>query len=216
VGRPLLLDLFCGAGGVARGYQMAGFHVTGVDVKSQPRYAGDEFVQADALEYLEAHGREYDAIHASPPCQRYSAATKDANKGNHPDLIEPCRDLLVLIGKPWVMENVVGSPFSFAAVLCGSMFGMKVRRHRLFESSFLILTPSCNHAAQPVVLSVTGTGYGGKHKGHNGTKPDGVEYAREVMGINWPMTISELSNAIPPAYCRYVGNQLMQYLQNMG
>ncbi len=211
--RPRLLDLFCGAGGCSVGYHRAGFKVVGVDIKPQPNYPF-EFHQGDALEFLERHGQDFDAIHASPPCQAYSAATAGKNRENHPDLIGPCRDLLTLTGLPWVMENVSGSPLAgLSAVLCGSMFGMKIRRHRLFEASFLILTPPCNHAAQPVVLSVTGTGYGGKHKGHNGTKPSGIVEAREVMGVDWPMTIRELSNAIPPAYTQYVGNQLLAIVE---
>jgi DNA (cytosine-5)-methyltransferase 1 len=209
---PRLLDLFCGAGGCSVGYSRAGFDVVGVDIKPQKNYPF-EFVQADALQYLADHGQEFDAIHASPPCQHYSAATRDVNRENHPDLVAECRELLERSGKPWVIENVMGAPLSgFSAVMCGSMFGMKVRRHRLFETSFLMLSPPCNHAAQPVVLSVTGTGYGGKHKGHNGTKPSGVVEAREVMGVDWPMTIAELSNAIPPAYTFFVGKQLMNVL----
>lgn len=135
--KPRLLDLFCGAGGCAKGYQRAGFHVTGVDIKPQPRYCGDEFHQADALEYLAAHGREFDAIHASPPCQRYTMAQNAAkNADAHPDLVDPVRDLLLSTRKPWIIENVVGAPLKNPAVLCGLSFGLKVRRHRLFETSF--------------------------------------------------------------------------------
>lgn len=204
-----LLDLFCGAGGAAVGYHRAGFtEIVGVDNRPQPRYPF-AFVQADALEYLAEHGRGFDAIHASPPCQAYSAATKEGHRGNHPDLIGVTRGLLVRTGKPWVIENVPGAPLQgWPALLCGSMFGMKIRRHRLFECSLLILTPPCNHASQPVVFSVTGSGYGGKHKGHNGIKPRGIVQARVVMGIDWPMTIGEVSNAIPPAYTEFIGRQL--------
>jgi DNA (cytosine-5)-methyltransferase 1 len=34
-----------------------------------------EFVQADAFEYVKEHGREFDVIHASPPCQGYASVT---------------------------------------------------------------------------------------------------------------------------------------------
>jgi DNA (cytosine-5)-methyltransferase 1 len=136
-------------GGCSVGYARAGFDVVGVDLKPQKNYPF-EFVQADALQYLADHGQEFDAIHASPPCQHYSAATRDVNRENHPDLVAECRELLERSGKPWVIENVMGAPLSgFSAVMCGSMFGMKVRRHRLFETSFLMLSPPCNHAAQP-------------------------------------------------------------------
>jgi site-specific DNA-cytosine methylase len=91
---PVLLDLFCGAGGAARGYQMAGFRVVGVDIKAQPRYAGDEFQQADALAFVAEHGREFDAIHASPPCQAYIKGLSAMNRRrpvDYPRLIEPTR-----------------------------------------------------------------------------------------------------------------------------
>ena len=106
-----LLDLYCCAGGSSKGYQRAGFHVTGVDMNPQPRHCGDEFIQADALEYLEAHGHEYDAIHASPPCQGYSVMHNLPwlRGREYPRLIKPTRDLLVRIGKPWVLENVMGA-----------------------------------------------------------------------------------------------------------
>lgn len=69
---PTLNDLFCGAGGCTRGYQLAGFHVVGVDNRPQPRYVGDHFIQADAMTYpLDG----YDAIHASPPCQAYTQSS---------------------------------------------------------------------------------------------------------------------------------------------
>ena len=146
--RPRLLDLFCGAGGAARGYQMAGFHVTGVDIKPQPNYAGDVFVQADALEYVAAHGHEFDAIHASPPCHAYSTVTgrNRRNTKRYPDLIPPTRELLLVCGSPWIMENVEGAPIKSPVRLCGSSFGLDVRRHRLFETSFPVaMVPPCAH-----------------------------------------------------------------------
>lgn len=140
-----LLDLFCCAGGSGEGYRRAGFEVTGVDIMPQPRYMAGRgtFIQADALEYLKEHGAEFDAIHASPPCQRYSSMTKGRWKDRqHPDLIAPTRDLLKAIGKPWIIENVPGAPLKYAVLLCGTMFGLQtpegsqLRRHRLFETSF--------------------------------------------------------------------------------
>lgn len=127
--KPRALDLFCGAGGATRGLQMAGFHVTGVDIKPQPRYCGDEFHQANALTFpLDG----YDFVWASPPCQRYTMAQNAAkNAHNHPDLIPPIRERLLGSGVDWVMENVVGAPLINPVMLCGLAFGLKVKRHSL-------------------------------------------------------------------------------------
>ena len=212
--KPRLLDLFAGAGGAARGYQMAGFHVTGVDIRPQPRYAGDVFIQADALTYpLEG----YDAIHASPPCQAYTQLAK----GEHPRLIEPVRDMLERSGAPWVIENVVGAPLLAPLLLCGSMFGLNVRRHRLFETPVWMMQPSCNHDAQPEIRAY----YGKKgwlvwtpaaaNVQRRGRKPllrGSVSLAREDMGIDWMETWDEVREAIPPAYTRFIGEQSLRSL----
>ena len=131
--KPRLLDLFCGAGGAARGYQLAGFHVTGVDIAPQPRYAGDEFVQADAMTWpLDG----YDSIHASPPCQAYANVTAWRGlRDDHPDLVAATRVRLEAAGVPWVIENVPEAPVRRDLLLCGSQFGLRVRRHRAFETS---------------------------------------------------------------------------------
>ncbi len=152
-----LLDLFCGAGGAARGYQLAGFYVVGVDIRPQPRYVGDEFVQADALEYLEEYGRDFDAIHASPPCQGYSIMNKLPwlRGREYPLLILPCMEMLEALGKPYVLENVMGARHGAkglkkrgleahglqAGWLCGTMFGLPFYRHRLFATNWLWLAP---------------------------------------------------------------------------
>lgn len=215
--RPRLLDLFCGAGGAGMGYQEAGFDVIGVDLRPQPRYPLP-FVQADALEYLTQHGREYDAIHASPPCQRYSKATKVHGTSavlEHPDLVSPCRLLLRTIGRPWIIENVVGAPLHNPAMLCGTMFGLRVFRHRLFETSFLWLAPS-----HPRHDGSTGAhrGYSTLASGRNGyICVVGNNFIRTegaaAMGIDWPTTRRELAQAIPPAYTRFIGQQLLTQLE---
>lgn len=213
--RPRLLDLFSGAGGAARGYQLAGFHVTGIDHVPQPRYAGDVFIQADALEYLAEHGHEYDAIHASPPCQAYSVATKAWNgRADHPDLVGPTRKRLLAAGLPYAIENVVGAPLLNPVQLCGSSFGLAVRRHRLFECGFPVMVLPCAHHLQrerrfpplrsertrsATVVSVFGTG--------GGPAKDIALWSR-AMGINW-MTKAELAEAIPPAFTQYLGEYLL-------
>ncbi len=142
-----LLDLFSGAGGAAMGYHRAGFDVVGVDIKPQPRYPF-EFHQADALEYVAAHGHEFDVIHASPPCQRYSRATRmSGTEENHPDLLQPSIDALEKTGKPYVVENVPGAPMKNYLMLCGTMFGLRVFRHRLFviKPQIMFSPFVCNH-----------------------------------------------------------------------
>lgn len=151
--KPRLLDLFCGAGGTAKGYQRAGFYVVGVDIKPQPRYAGNEFVLADAVT-VDLDG--YDVIHASPPCQDYSAL-KAFQSHQRPRLVPVIRDRLRRAGVPYVIENVVGSELEYCIVLCGSSFGLGVRRHRLFEMSHPpSFWPQCEHDLQPEPIDVTG------------------------------------------------------------
>lgn len=208
-----LLDLFCGAGGAGEGYRRAGFDVTGVDNQPMPNNP-HTFIQADALEYLQSHGHEYDAIHASPPCQGYSRMRhlpwlKDKS---YPMLINPVRSLLELTGKPWVIENVEDAPLHSGITLCGTMFGLKVYRHRRFESSAMILAPP--HHKHTVVIgagrllndraSPNADGW----VGHPGKSP---KAAAAAMGIDW-MTPQQIAQAIPPAYTEYIGKQLMQFV----
>jgi len=213
VTRPRLLDLFCAAGGATRGYQMAGFHVTGVDIKAQPRYAGDVFVQGDALEYVAEYGREYDAIHASPPCQRYSRGSKQTATGNlHPDLIGATRVALCAALRPYVIENVADARAWLIdpLMLCGAMFpGLFTYRHRLFECSKFMLAPS--HPKHRVKSPRTNAYRPGQFMtiyGH--VSP--VSKAREAMGIDWPMSQYEVAQAIPPAYTEFIGTQLLAAL----
>ena len=199
-----LLDLFCGAGGASMGYHRAGFEVVGVDINPQPHYPF-EFHQADALEF-DLSG--FDAIHASPPCQRYSAMTRRhvGRSESHPDLVAPMRERLIANGAPWVIENVEGSPLIDPVTLCGSMFGLGVRRHRLFESSSpLADPPPCDHAGQGRVVGVYGNP-GGSSK-RDGISFGGVDTWREAMGIDW-MTGRELRESIPPACTEWIGAQL--------
>ncbi len=145
--RPRLLDLFCGAGGCARGYVEAGFDVIGVDNKPQKNYlrsGATAFVQMDAIAFCDMQGHLFDAIHASPPCQRYSRATRiTGNKESHPDLVAPTRAALLAVAKPYVIENVPGAPLLEPALVCGLALGCGVKRHRLFEASFLLFSTTC-------------------------------------------------------------------------
>jgi DNA (cytosine-5)-methyltransferase 1 len=218
---PRLLDLFCGAGGAAMGYHRAGFHVVGVDIEDQPNYPF-EFVRDDALRFMDAGLWEewgIMAIHASPPCQDYVQwqginKARNGSAPEHPRLIEPVRKLLIRSGVPWVIENVVGAPLLNSVLLCGSMFGLGVRRHRLFESSELLLRPGCSHTGDEIAV------YGKLDGRRIWTRADGtevraartLEQAHKAMGIDW-MTWDELREAIPPAYTEYIGGQLRTHLR---
>lgn len=208
--KPRLLDLFCKAGGSGMGYYQAGFDVVGVDIEPQPNYPF-EFIQADAMTFpLDG----FDAVHGSPPCQGYSV-TKSLHTAEYPKLIGLLRERLATTGVPFVIENVAGARAEMVdpVTLCGSSFGLGVRRHRLFELSFPVSAPSCAHHLQPCPVDVTGTG-GSRSgprvdgKGGNSRKPRNLSHAREVMGIDW-MTRKELSQAVPPAYTQYIGSQLL-------
>ncbi len=209
--QPILLDLFCGAGGAAMGYHRAGFEVVGVDIELQPHYPF-EFIQADALTFP-LNG--FDAYHASPPCQRFSQAARlHNNASSHPDFVIPMRDRLIRINKPYVIENVVGCPLINPVQLCGSSFGLRVRRHRLFETNFPIWKVPCSHywqnknrlwsIRQKYRTIRTGVCYvfGNQEVGQT------VDDWKSAMGIDW-MVRDELSQAIPPAYTEYIGKYLL-------
>ena len=210
--RPRLLDLFCNAGGATRGYQQAGFHVVGVDIDPQPDYCGDEFHQADALTFpLDG----FDAIHASPPCQGYSTQTADRTK--HQRLIGPVRERLRAAGVPYVIENVEGARRELVnpVRLCGSSFGLNVRRHRYFESNLCLMVPPCDHAWQTprfrsLDISMVRAGRLACVVGVHGhiNYPGEFPLRCAAMGIDW-MTNDELVEAIPPAYTEHIGRQLL-------
>jgi DNA (cytosine-5)-methyltransferase 1 len=216
--RPRLLDLFCCAGGAAMGYHRAGFDVVGVDIKPQPNYPF-EFIQADVFDLdLVEWPFTFDAIHASPPCQRFSDLAKRNGNGHEwPDLIDPIRRRLVDWGGPWVIENVEGAPLIDPIRLCGTMFpGLRVIRHRLFESNVGLVVPS--HGKHPLVFTHD------KRKAHYGKLDQDTSFVqvtgggnatiankRVAMGCDW-MTNHELNEAIPPAYTEWLGAQLLAAL----
>lgn len=173
--KPRLLDLFCGAGGCAKGYQRAGFYVVGVDINPQPRYCGDEFVQGDALEYCRQHGHEFDAIHASPPCQAYCSLKSMPNAKKHPDFVVPTREVLRATGLSYVIENVPGAPLIDPTVLCGTMFGLgtgdaELWRHRLFETNWSLVLEFgmfCKHGRRSSLAADTIGIYGTDGRGRS-------------------------------------------------
>ena len=209
------------------GYHRAGFEVVGVDIKPQPHYPF-KFFLADARSFID-DGYEvfkFDAIHASPPCQRYSTATKrNGTQNEHPDLIAETRELLEATGLPYVIENVVGAPLRDSILLCGSWFvlgadGYRLKRHRLFETSWHQwgwaerLRCRCDRYTSPV-MDITGGGptHKARTDGAGGRPYKGTaDQARRIMGIDW-MTKAELNEAIPPAYTEFIGTQLMAHLK---
>lgn len=218
--RPRLLDLFCGAGGCARGYQRAGFDVVGVDIKEQPRYAGDEFVRDEAVTALaillrgERVGRwylsDFAAVHASPPCQSFTAYRRKGHGvgDGYPDLIEKVRARLLLTGLPYVIENVPGAPLENHVQLCGTGFGLDVQRHRWFESNVSLMGMGCAHGRHAARFpAATNRGENTRRTVEVGVWRIPLEEQQRAMGIDW-MTLEELSEAIPPAYTEYIGGQL--------
>ena len=209
-----LLDLYCKAGGASKGYQLAGFEVVGVDIKKQKRYPY-EFIQADCLELMKDMDflRSFDVITASPPCQTHSITQHLRNAQGKStdkiDLIPQTREALVASGKPYVIENVPGSPLINPIRMCGSSFGLKVRRHRLFESNIQLTNSICNHKEQGKPVGIYGSMRDEIPKGDHTAKS--IEQAREAMGIDW-MIWGELVEAIPPVYTETIGKQILSVI----
>ena len=201
-----MLDLFCCQGGASQGYYDAGFEVYGVDIVSQPRYPfRDTFFVADAIEFASKYGHKFDAIHASPPCQAHTNAQRIMGN-DHPDLIEPTRRLLDEIGKPYVIENVPGAPLIDPVELCGAMFGIETYRHRLFETNWELVPP--DHPAHVARTTKMGRPPREGEFMHIVGNFSGVDRGREVMGMPWANR-DGLREAIPPAYTKHIGRQLM-------
>lgn len=203
------LDLFCGAGGATRGLQLAGFHVTGVDLEPQPHYCGDHFIQTDALDMDPPRYRGWDLIWASPPCQAFTAY-KRRRKHVRPraNLIPATRERVHAAGVPYVIENVVGAPLLEPVLLCGSMFGLDVQRHRIFETSLPIEAPSaCRHARWTPRFPPATNRTNKRRTVEVGVWRIPLDVQQRAMGIDW-MTREELSQAIPPLYAEYLARRL--------
>ena len=203
------------------GYHRAGFEVVGVDIAPQPHYPF-EFHQGDALIYLEHlitgwkcgpigyTGPEFDVIHASPPCHDHSILKSRTGFDGTGWLLSATLDRLKATGLSWVVENVMGADMPDPIMLCGSMFGLGVRRHRLFSSSVKLPQSVCDHTAQGQPWGVYGHGGGSDNgRGHSATKAE----AAAAMGIDW-MNYREMAQAIPPAYTEHIGKFLMNEVQN--
>lgn len=203
--RPRLLDAFCCQGGAADGYEQAGFDVTGIDIRPQPRYPYT-FIQAEAVAFIREHGAEFDVIHASPPCQHDSECQRLQGR-DHPDLIGPTRAALESTGRPWVMENVKGAAPKLhrPVMLCGTMFALATYRHRYFEPGGGLTLTAPEHPAHLVPQAKMGRpvpeGWYGQYVGNF----SGVDQARTVMGVPW-MNRDGIRECIPPAYTQHIGH----------
>lgn len=240
-GKPVLFDIFCGAGLAAKGYQDAGFYVVGFDIEPQKRYAGDEFYRMDARDFRPEHLADAAAVHTSPCCQFASQITPDKSK--HENFIPFIRQLVRDSGKPYVIENVAGARDHLVhpVWLCGAAFGLKVYRHRYFETNFDVFqpehsphndnTPRAGHGVSDKgFISVTSGGkkltHGGKdarrRSGVYGMSPKGfvsvsghitgADYCRFAMGVDWYVSAAELVQGIPPVFARFIGLHLMAHL----
>ena len=245
--KPLLLDLYCCEGGASTGYARAGFDVHGVDLfedHNQKRYPFPSY-RSDALEFLRRHGHKYAAYAASPPCWDASAGTRSVRAHGtktYPRLIGPTRDLLLDLGKPYILENVRGAVLHDPIELCGCMFdltatdedgtALRLERPRLFESNVPISAPRPhNHSGDEWVAGV----YGGSRKAkrrpgetlaevaprdrhearyvrHGGYVPRSARVQADLLGIDW-MTQKGRQQAIPPVYTEHLGRQLMAHLR---
>jgi DNA (cytosine-5)-methyltransferase 1 len=223
-----ILDLFCCEGGAAAGYSKAGFEVVGVDLEPKfgKRYPF-EFHAADALQYVKEHAHEFDAIHASPPCQAYSV-TRNSHTRKHPELIEPTRKALIATGLPYVIENVTGAPLHNPITLCGRMFGLEaidddgekvvMDRHRLFESNIELTQPE--HKLHDKAVQVAGS-YGGARRDkfearyvRKGGYVPSKKVQESLLGIDW-MTQYGLYQSLPPIYTEFVGKQLIEHIKGV-
>ena len=207
-----MLDLCCHAGGAAWGYHLAGFDVTGIDIKPMPGYPF-QFIQSDALTFpLDG----FDAVHAAPPCQLWSAYRRrpGLTARSYPDLIGSLRARLTAWGGPYVIENVPGSPLREPVTYCGSSFGLDVRRHRWFESNVPLNAPPCDHSWQTPRFPPATNRANLRRTVEVGVYRIPLAVQRQAMGISW-MTLSQLSQATPPAYTEHIGRQLMRTQANV-
>lgn len=208
-----LLDLFCGAGGASMGYKLAGFEVVGVDNERQPNYPFG-FMLADALRLDYDWVEQFDVIHASPPCLHRTAYKRRPHwVYDCPDLLLAVRNMLENSGKPWIMENLAGqhacwhSPFQ----LCGSSFGLDIRRHRWFESSVPMMTPPCHHSWQTPRFPCAGNRTNLRSTIEIGVWRIPLADQQRAMEIDW-MTKPELTKALPPAYTKFIGENVLATL----
>lgn len=205
-------DLFCGAGGAGMGLSRAGFEVEGWDIKPSLSYPFPRRIQ----NALDADLSRFDFVWASPPCQLHCALRHLHPQKEYECFIERTRAKLVAWGGPYIIENVPRAPLLNPIQLCGSSFGLRVRRHRIFESNLNLIGSVCRHKEQGQPMDVSGTGGQRVNRrvgDHGGgcCKPHNIQEAQHAMGINW-MNRIEIAQAIPPAYSEFLGHQAVKQL----
>lgn len=232
--KPILLDLCCCAGGAGMGYYLAGFTVVGCDIEPQPYYPFT-FYRMDAIEFLNKFHTQAQAVHGSPPCHKWSALAELHQDKEYPDLIGPIRNAIIETGLPYVIENVPKAPLINPIMLCGTMFGLQtkhgsqLRRHRIFEVPWMKdrTTPPCNHNDSSAIVVYGGGQHPARRRvpatiGVYGNSPgvsvrDGLQFfssedRQDAMGISW-IRGKALSQAIPPAYTKFLGDRLRAHLE---
>lgn len=223
-----LLDLCCGAGGCSFGYKKAAdnlgidIEITGVDIKQQKNYPY-KFILGDALEFLKQHGKDFTHIHCSPPCQAFTHTSNKKLKdfkidpeSHKAEMLYHIRPMMYDLGRPGVLENVPGSPLIRDIELKGQMFGLKVIRRRVFETvNWFMMKPGMGRYKGTILhgdyVEIAGKGAKQSRVGVRFKVPG--ETVREMrsfaMGIDW-MTVNEMTEAIPPAYTEYIGEQFLK------
>lgn len=211
--RPLMLDLFCGAGGTGMGWFLAGFDVIGVDRYPQPEYPF-RFIQADIRD-IKPRWNRFAAVSAGPPCQAHTKARHMHQDNEYACYIEDTRALVMDSGLPYIIENVPGAPLINPVMLCGSMFNlgsrtMELRRHRLFEMNWSLPRVPLDRCGRRTAISVIGRS--GLYWDGDRDRHVSRWHAAEVMGMPWVRRGESVSQAIPPAYTAFLGYHLRKWV----
>jgi hypothetical protein len=244
-----IADLCCCAGLGADGYAsvFGASSLHGYDIAEQPDYPY-AFTQADVMELLEDTSGPlagFDVRHASFPCQAHTTAghlrAAQGGTARFDDLLTPGLALLreKWNDQPWIVENVddrsgnvrrimAPRPGESLIVLCGTMFGLPIWRHRLFLANFPLRQPAptgpgkyrgqgCRHETCPIGPKGKPKPIGIYHVAGDSI-PDGgataadAEEGRRAMGSHRSLPWDRLKEGFPPAYTAWVAADLLAHL----